>query len=341
MNSDWTRRGFIRAASGTAAGLALAPLALGREPVGEGVEYRTLGKTGMRVSVLGFGATGIAGEGVEQDHATILLNQALDNGLNSIDTAPCYLDAEEKIGRAIGHRRDEYFLFSKAGHFGHWGAEPDWSADGIVRVIERSLQRMKTDYLDVAQLHSCSEQALRQGEAIEGLQRAKEQGKIRFVGYSGDDAAARYAVGLDVFDTLMTSISVFDQQAIDLTLPICRQKNIGVIVKRPIGNAVWRYDGAPSNWYHRAYYQRMRELDYGFTEGATAADRGPDGAGGIALRFTAGLEGVHTLVTGTGRIGRWSSNNELLRAGPLDPAQVESIRARWAEVAGDDWIGQI
>lgn len=343
-HDDWTRREFLRTSAGAAigagAGLTLAPWALGR--IAEsGVEYRTLGKTGMRVSLLGLGTTQIAGDRVEQSQVDELLNQALDNGLNAIDTAPCYINSEEKIGRAVSRRRDEYFLFSKVGHFGHWGRDPDWSADGIVRLIERSLERLQTDHLDIAQLHSCGLETLERGEAIEGLQRAKDQGKTRFIGYSGDSQAARYAVESDVFDTLMTSVSVFDQEAIELTLPMCVEKNIGVIVKRPIGNAVWRYDDTPDSRYHQEYYRRMRALAYDFTLGEARSDAGPDGAAGVCLRFMASLPGVHTLVTGTSRVGRWESNNELLQAGPLDQAQIESIRNRWREVAPEDWVGQI
>src|SRR5690606_12613927 len=141
-----------------------------------------------------------------------------------------------------------------------------------------SLQRLKTDHVDLVHLHSCGVDVLEKGEATEALEKAKREGKTRFIGYSGDSEPARYAVESGRFDTLMTSISFCDQEAIDLTLPICREKDMGVIVKRGIANAVWRYDSEPDQGYHKEYYRRMKELDYDFTKGAARDDPGPDGA---------------------------------------------------------------
>ncbi len=114
-----------------------------------------------------------------------LLGQALDAGINVIDTAECYGQGEELIGQAVGHRRSEYYLFTKCGHASGFDL-PDWSPRLLEQSIERSLQRLKTDHLDLIQLHSCSEDTLRQGEVIEVLQQARAAGKTRYIGYSGD-----------------------------------------------------------------------------------------------------------------------------------------------------------
>ena len=182
------------------------------------------------------------------------------------------------------------------------------------------------------QLHSCGEDTLRQGDVIAVLQEAREAGKTRFLGYSGDREAARYAVECGAFDTLQTSISIADQQPITLTLPLALEKGMGVIAKRPIANAAWTKDSLPEDDYSYPYFQRLGALAYDFL-------RGPD-AVSVALRFTLAQPGVATAIVGTQNPDRWVSNARLLDAGPLPPAQVEAIRARWAEVAGEDWAGQ-
>jgi aryl-alcohol dehydrogenase-like predicted oxidoreductase len=175
----------------------------------------------MRVSVLGFGGAEIGFEHAAPDVVARLLDDALDAGLNVIDTAECYLDSEEKIGQAVARRRRDFYLFTKCGHPEGPGRD-DWRPESLLASIERSLQRLRTDRLDLVQLHSCSEDELRRGDVIAALQRAREKGHTRYIGYSGDGAAARYAVECGAFDTLQTSVSIADQEAIDLTLPLAR-----------------------------------------------------------------------------------------------------------------------
>ena len=304
-----------------------------------GLEKRRLGKTELQVCVLGFGGSEIGYARTDQERVTTLLNTAIDQGLNAIDTAECYVDSEVAIGNAVSHRRDEYALFTKVGHWPR-GAE-GWTAGAVTESIERSLKRLQTDHVDVVHLHSCGIDVLEKGEVIDALEKAKAQGKTRFIGYSGDSMAAKYAIETDRFDTLMTSISFCDQEAIDLTLPLCRERDMGVIVKRGIANAVWRYDSKPGNGYVVEYWNRMNRLGYDFTSAENRENTGPDGPAGIALRFVLGLPGVHTTVVGTTNPTRFAQNAALIEAGPLSAEQVEAIRARWKEVAPAEWVGQV
>src|SRR5437764_2022183 len=186
------------------------------------MEKRRFGKTDMDVSVLGFGGSEIGYENASRETVAELLNSALDAGLNVIDTAECYETSEELIGQTVSHRRNEFYLFTKVGHPRGVGSE-DWSAASVLESIERSLRRMKTDRVDLVQLHSCSESVLRKGEAITALQTARERGYTRYIGYSGDSRAAKFAVECDVFDTLQTSLNIAEQEPIELTLPIARE----------------------------------------------------------------------------------------------------------------------
>src|SRR6202007_2945801 len=135
----------------------------------ESIELRRLGRTGIAVSVLGFGASEFGQKRMALRTAAAILGSALDAGLNVIDTAACYGSSEELIGRAVGHRRKDFHLLTKCGHSSGLRFA-DWTPALIEPSIERSLKRLSTDYLDVVQLHSCDERELRRGELINALQ---------------------------------------------------------------------------------------------------------------------------------------------------------------------------
>lgn len=298
------------------------------------MEKRQLGQTDMQVSVLGFGGSEIGYEGVSEETVAKLLNSALDAGLNVIDTAECYQGSEELIGKTVADRRPDFFLFTKCGHPRGVGSE-DWSSSSLLESIERSLVRLKTDRVDLIQLHSCPEAVLRKGDAIAALQKAREKGYARYIGYSGDSLAAKYAVESGAFDTLQTSINIADQEALELTLPIARERNMGVIAKRPIANAAWKENHKPIDSYHHAYWDRLNKLHYEFIR-----HRPLEESIAHALRFTLSVPGVHTAIVGTAKPERWVQNAKMVEVGLLSKAEFEAVRERWEEIAPATWIGQ-
>jgi aryl-alcohol dehydrogenase-like predicted oxidoreductase len=185
------------------------------------------------------------------------------------------------------------------------------------------------------QLHSCSEDELRKGEVIEFLKRARERGYTRFIGYSGDSQAALYAVNSGEFDTLQTSINIADQEALDLTLPLAKKRNMGVIAKRPMANVAWAdSDRPPQNGYGYPYWERLQKLKYNFLS-AVLRD-----SVATAVRFVLTVSGVHTAIVGTTKPERFSENALALEAGTLPVEVFENVRSRWREVAASDWVGQ-
>lgn len=286
----------------------------------------------MQVSILGFGGSEIGFERASGETVERLLGAALDAGLNAIDTAECYGPSEELVG-GLARRRAEFHLFTKCGHAaGLDGA--DWDPRTLERSIERSLKRLRTDHVDLLQLHSCSEELLRRGEVIEVLQQAKAAGKTRYIGYSGDGQKALYAVQCGAFDALQTSVNIADQEAIDLTIPEAVRRGMGVIAKRPVANAAWRTGRKPADAYHHAYWDRLQALDYAFVRGDVRE------AVATALRFTLSVPGVQVAIVGTTKPERWQQNAELVARGSLPAAEYEAIRARWREVAESDWGGR-
>lgn len=295
------------------------------------METRQFGKTDMNVSILGFGGSEIRGSSlpdVEQ-----LLNSALDTGLNVIDTAACYGDSEDLIGRAVASRRSEYYLFTKCGHAAGLDT-PDWDARTIEASIDRSLRRLRTDRIDLIQLHSCSLDVLRKGDVIKALEKARGAGKVRYLGYSGNNEDARYAIRTGVFDSLQTSVNIADQQEIDFTLPMARERTMGIIAKRPIANVAWTHQSLPKNAYAYPYWERLQTLKYDFLQ------QDANTAVSTALRFTLSTPGVDVAIVGTANPNRWQQNAAIVNQGMLSQEQYNSIRAIWEERADQHWLGQ-
>ena len=298
------------------------------------MEMRVLGKTGLRVSRLGVGLAEIGGlELAEARQAAEVLNLALDSGLTFFDTAACYDNSEVLIGKTIAHRRAEFVLATKAGHVvdGYQGEE--WAARTILDSIDRSLTRMRTDYVDLVQLHTCSVEVLERGEVIQALQEAQRAGKTRFIGYSGDNESALWAVKSGLFDTLQTSYNLVDQNARLYLFEPARTQDMGIIVKRPIGNGVWGADASPSEYADR-YYERaeiMRAL--GPLPGA------PENRILLALGYAFAHEAVDTCIVGTRSAAHMRANLEWIATQlPIAEEAVTELQRRFDRIAVDhDW----
>jgi aryl-alcohol dehydrogenase-like predicted oxidoreductase len=299
------------------------------------METRQFGKTDMRVSVIGFGGVQISTSSLTEVEQVI--GSALDAGVNVIDTSADYGDSEDLIGRAVAGRRSEYFLFTKCGQ--NVGGElpdlPDWDPRLIEASIDRSLRRLRTDHLDLLQLHSCSLDVLRKGDVIKVLEKAKREGKTRYIGYSGDNEDARYAIHTGAFDTLQTSINIADQQEIDFTLPAAVGRNMGIIAKRPIAEGAWLHSTLDKNDYAYPYWERLQILGYDFLKG------GADSSVATALRFTLSVPGVDVAIVGGTDVEHLQQNIQAVSAGNLSEDEFNAIRSVWEERADQHWLGQV
>ena len=288
------------------------------------MEKHAFGRTDMQVSKLGFGSYKMSGKpgGSTVEEVGRLLGSALDNGLNVIDTAECYGQGEELLGQAIGHRRNDYYLFTKCGHAAGLD-QPDWSPRLLEASIERSLRSLQTDYLDLIQLHSCRTHLLKRGEVIEVLQRARDAGKVRYIGYSGDGRPATYAVQCGAFDTLQISVNIADQEALQRILPLARARQMGIIAKRSLADIAWQSDPASTDYCEQRYRKRLQALNYPFLQSASSL------IVDTALRFTLSVPEVDIVLVGGTNPLHWQHNLELAAAGSLPPQQFEALRQRW------------
>lgn len=209
---------------------------------------RKFGNTGIEVSLLGFGAGHIGNDNRDEKDIEWFLNEILDLGINLVDTARAYGLSEQRIGKFISHRRKEFILSTKVGYDVEW--KPDWTYDSVSGGVDQALKILKTDYIDIVHLHSCSKEILENGDVILALEHAKQAGKIRIMAYSGENEALDYAIETGHFDSIQTSVNICDQRGINRYLPKAVDSGLGVIAKRPIANAPWRHTNPPTHSFN-------------------------------------------------------------------------------------------
>jgi aryl-alcohol dehydrogenase-like predicted oxidoreductase len=293
------------------------------------MERRPLGNTGLQVSVLGFGAGPVGDAALSEDDAGKLLNGVLDAGLSLIDTAPSYGNSEERIGRHLQGRRGEFVLSTKCG-YGVPGVE-DWTGPCITQGIELALRRLRTDVIDLMHFHSCPVDVLERPGVVDALTRAVEQGKVRVAAYSGDNHALAHALSMGRFGSIQVSVNLFDQRAIDWGVAQARERGVGVIAKRPLGNAPWRFWERPGAHDVALYWDRMRQMALE-TNGLDWSE--------LALRFAAFVPGVTSCIVGTTKVENLVRNVRALEHGPLPSHLVNHIRDAFRR-NDHGWDGQI
>jgi aryl-alcohol dehydrogenase-like predicted oxidoreductase len=293
------------------------------------MEYREFGKTGLKVSVVGFGAGHIGNPDQSEKDIEALLNELLEMGINLIDTARSYGESETRIGRHLGQKRTEFILSTKVGYT--FFDKPDWSYDATMGTIDEALMRLRTDYLDIVHLHSCDKWFLEQGDAILALENAKEMGKIRVAAYSGENDALSFAIESGRFDSIQCSVNLFDQGSSKKLLPSAAGKGMGIIAKRPLGNAVWRYTSRPDGHGHAVYYDRFLQMNAD-THGLAWPE--------LALRFTAFSPHVSTLIAGTSDLKHLKEDLLMVEKGPL-PSDVVKYLSDCFDSLGNNLPGLI
>lgn len=196
------------------------------------MEYRILGKTGLKVSRMGFG--GIPIQKIDAEGTRTLMRKLLDAGINYIDTARGYTVSEEYIGYGLEGIRDHFILATKSG---------SRDREGMARDIDISLRNLRTDYIDLYQLHNPSpadlDKACAAGGALEALLQAKADGRIRHIGVTAHSAEVfRRSLELPWVETVMFPYNIVETQGEDL-IGLCGEKNVGFIAMKPLaGGAI-------------------------------------------------------------------------------------------------------
>lgn len=281
------------------------------------------------MSALGLGA-GRIGE-LAQDERAIdaLLSGALERGITLLDTARGYGASEERIGRLLVAKRRDFVLSTKVGY----GVEgvPDWTYACVQKGIDDALARLRTDWIDVAFLHSCGRDLLERGEVTRALEDAKRSGKVRATGYSGENDALAYAIDTDAFDVIQCSVNVVDQRSLVAEVPRAVARSLGVIAKRPLANFVFERHARPDAFDTGTYFDRFEAL---------AIDACGLPYAELALRFSCFAAGVTTAIVGTSRLEHLDMLLAYIARGPLPDARVAAIRERF-DALGRSWEGVV
>jgi aryl-alcohol dehydrogenase-like predicted oxidoreductase len=294
------------------------------------IPKRPLGNTGLNVSILGYGGAPIGfADSTRQADFDTLVNRAVDLGINFFDTAPNYRLGERLLGAALVKRRRDVVLATKCGRIQvpnnnkeGWADGEDWSEQGVLKTVDDSLRDLKTDYLDLVQLHSPPRWVLDDGAALMGLQRAQEIGKIRHIGLSGDGPDALYAVELGAFATLQISYSMLEQEPGDIIREAAR-KGMGVIAKQPMANGIADVQERPPYHDWLIKWQVAQQIDW-------TALGAPGSRMELALRWVLANPNVGTAIVGTTRLEHLESNAVAASAPPLDTRAVAAVSGAYS-----------
>ena len=292
------------------------------------MEYTVLGRTGLRVSRLGLGGAPLAGDFGSADPREVeaMIHEALDLGVNVIDTAPRYGggESERRIGRALRGRRNAVILATKAA-----GHNQTYDYETVTRSVEDSLRRLQTDWVDLLQLHDVDSQPyeLLMEEALPALERLREQGKVRYIGISGRNLALlmRY-MRTGRYDTVQfyARYMLIDHTAKDALLPLAAETGMGVINGSVLGLGMLADRPAP--FVERDVVgeaeRRMEKLAF--------LRRPPGAPGGLVepgMRFSLSEPRIHVTLTGAESRSVLRMNAAFCDGRGLDPADLRRIYA--------------
>lgn len=292
---------------------------------------RTLGRTGVEVTTLGFGAMELrgapAGPEISDAEAERVLNAVLDAGINFIDTSIDYGRSEELIGRFISQRRDEYFLASKCGCVpgAPGGSEHVHTPENIRKGVENSLQLLKTDHLDLVQFHrSLSRQEFEETGSLAELIKLQSEGKVRFLGVSGTLPNLQEQIDMGVFDAFQIPYSALQREHEDV-ISRAAAAGAGIIIR---GGAA---RGVPSDWEQRRYYMIPSDVMKDRWEQAKLDElAGEIGRMEFILRFTLSHPDLSTTIVGTKNPDHLLQNIEAAKKGPLPNGVVAEAKRRLA-----------
>ena len=285
------------------------------------LETTQFGNTGMQVTRLGYGAMEIGN--IPEDEVSNLLNLVLDSGINFIDTSIDYGMSEELIGKYISHRRSEFFLASKCGCYGKTAEGHVFNRDNIIAGVNQSLKRMKTDYLDLVQLHSSpSKDVIDKDDVIQTLLDIKKEGKVRFIGSSSTLPSLADHVNMGVFDAFQIPYSGLNRKH-EKWISNALKSGAGTIIRGGVSRGE---NENPTNQENKGEWENYRKanLDELLDEGESPT--------AFILRFALSHPHLNTTIVGTKNPEHFKENINTANKGKLSEDIYEEAKKRLSEI---------
>ncbi|MHC4301641.1 MAG: aldo/keto reductase [Planctomycetota bacterium] len=292
------------------------------------MEYRTLGRTGMEISIVGYGASPLGNVFGQTDEAEGVraVHYAIDHGINYFDVAPMYgvTLAETRLGKALRGKRDKIFLATKCCRYDM--DEFDFSTKRVLESIDESLNRLQTDHVDVYQVHDIEfgdkEQVI--NEAIPAARKVQQSGKARFVGITGLPVRyLRHVAELVEVDTILSwaHYDLVEDEMDTVLTPFVREKGIGLMNASPLHQRLLTEKGPPE--WHRS---PKEVLEAGLKLAALCREHGVNIAD-VAMRFALDYPHVATTIVGMSKLRHVEQNVKVLdfRNDPELLARIEKL----------------
>ncbi len=298
-----------------------------------------LGPTNYETTRLGYGAMELAGaSGAEGDkHASHVLGSVLDAGINLIDTAPDYGNSEELIGKHLSHRRDEFFLASKcaclvgrAPAFKNGRLEHDFSPENVRAGVEQSLKRMKTDHLDLVQVHSSpSREVLEKHGTVEEMEKLRAEGKVRFLGMSSVLPDLKDHIDMGVFDVFQIPYSALQPEH-EAVITQAAKAGAGTIIRGGVARGAPAPDAGKKTEHDfwKKFAEERRDL-WDRAELDAILDGMPRME--FMLRFVLSHPDLHTTIVGTSNPEHLANNAAVAQKGPLPDELYREAKRRLAD----------
>jgi aryl-alcohol dehydrogenase-like predicted oxidoreductase len=316
------------------------------------MHYRRLGRTGLEVSEVGYGAWGIGGglwRGAQDDESVRALHRAIELGVNFIDTALAYGDgrSERLVGQVVEERNERVYVATKVPpKNGVWPAPVGVSADEVFpgdhvrECTELSLENLGMQTVDLQQFHVWSDEWVGQGDWLEAVEELKREGKIRFFGVSINDHQPSNVLRLietGAIDTVQVIYNIFDQSPEDELFPACQEHDVGVIVRVPLDEGgltgrIKRDTEFEEGDFRASYFRGDRKREVEERVRAIVSDLGisEEDLPEVALRFVLSHPAVSTTIPGMRSVRNVERNVAIADGKGLPPDQVERLRGhRW------------